>query len=172
MPGTDGCVSTNKPRSSELWTKKHLPFGLESLVINKKKREEFVQICLALENKVKILILQGPSGCGKNAMIDCFGEQYNYEIVRFKDERSGFVADVFGMNEGFKSEDEEDAFDRWYPDDLENMIFFIKSVTKCGHARTETGSTQTVPKASSFSSFSTKSAFTKKAATAIINKNT
>jgi SPX domain protein involved in polyphosphate accumulation len=62
-------------------------------------------------------------------MIDCFGEQYNYEIVRYKDEKSGFCADVFGQNNGFESE-EEDTFARRYPDDLEKMLYFIKSINK------------------------------------------
>ena len=34
--------------------------------------------------------MQGPSGSGKNSMIDCFGEQKGYEIIRYKDEKSKY----------------------------------------------------------------------------------
>lgn len=53
------------------------------------------------EPRLKILLIQGPSGSGKNSMIDVFGEQYNYEIIRYKDEKSSNVCDVYGRNDGF-----------------------------------------------------------------------
>ena len=46
-PVTDGTISTNKDAANDLWTKKHRPFNMEAHVINKKKKEEFVNICLA-----------------------------------------------------------------------------------------------------------------------------
>jgi putative ribosome biogenesis GTPase RsgA len=72
-------------------------------VINKKKKEEFVQICTQ-DNKAKILFLQGPSGCGKNSMIDAFGEQYNYEVIRYTDQKSKNVIDVYGAGDTFGNE--------------------------------------------------------------------
>ena len=33
----------------------------------------------------RLLLLQGQSGCGKNSMIDLFGETFNWQVVRYKD---------------------------------------------------------------------------------------
>ena len=64
-------------------------------------------------------------------MIDCFGEQYNYEIVRYKDEKSKNVMDVFGENAAFDDSDEDqNNFNRFYPDDLEKLIYFIRTISK------------------------------------------
>ena len=91
-PGiTGGTASCQKGDPNDLWTKKHMPSSLDSHVINKKKKEEFIKICHAsaepaqlingkIINKVKVLILQGPAGCGKNSLIDCFGKDRNFEI--------------------------------------------------------------------------------------------
>ena len=97
-------------------------------MINKKKKEEFVNICTN-EARVKILFLQGPSGSGKNSMIDCFGEQYNYEIVRYRDDKSKMVYDLY--DDGGV----EDPEDRFYPDDLENLIYYIRSNAKASMTR-------------------------------------
>ena len=83
--------------------------------------------------------MQGPSGSGKNSMIDCFGEQYNYEIIRYKDEKSSVVEDVYGGNENLNDDDED--FKRYYPDDLEKMLYFIRSIYKS--SMTKVGSTTT-----------------------------
>jgi len=40
-------------------------------------------------------------------MIDVFGEQYNYEIIRYRDEKSANVVDVFGLNEGFDGSNDD-----------------------------------------------------------------
>lgn len=114
---------------NDLWIKKYQPFNLDSHVIHKKKREEFVRMCTQ-DEKLRLLFIQGPTGSGKNSMIECFGEQYNYEIVRYRDEKSKNVVDVFGENEGFNSED-DDKFNRFYPDDLEKLIYFIRTISKC-----------------------------------------
>ena len=58
-------------------------------------------------------------------MIDCFGEQYNYEIVRYVDQKSKMMYDVYG-----DAEQDEDGFNRFYPDDLENLIYYIRSNAK------------------------------------------
>ena len=83
-----------KDGSNDLWTKKHQPTTFDAHVINKKKKEEFKNICLAsteipqvingqVMGKVKVLIVQGPAGCGKNSLIDCFGRDRNFEIIRY-----------------------------------------------------------------------------------------
>jgi len=107
-----------------MWTKKYTPFNLDGHCINKKKKEEFVHLC-SQQPQLKILFLQGPSGCGKNSLIDCFGEQYNYEVVRYTHEKSKSLVDVFGNN---NSQEEEDEIEKYaYPEDLEKMLFYIKT---------------------------------------------
>lgn len=134
-PGmTDGTVSCLKETSNDLWTKKHRPFNLDSHVINKKKKEEFVKICTAsaeppsvingrVMNKVKILILQGPSGSGKNSLIDCFGKDRNFEIIRYVEQKSSYVVDVFGENETLELDE-----NKWYPDDLSSLTAYIRQL--------------------------------------------
>jgi hypothetical protein len=112
---------------------------------------------------IKILIIQGPSGSGKNSMIDIFGDIYNYEIVRFKDEKSAWCPDLFEAN---RIEDE--GFNKWYPDDLEKLCYFIRMITKSACNRVgQSGESKTssfsAPKTTSFSSFASKgSSFGKK----------
>lgn len=39
--------------------------------------------------------------------------------------------DVFGENAAFESDDENtDNFNRFYPDDLEKLIYFIRTISK------------------------------------------
>lgn len=105
---TDGSVSNEKLVSSDLWTKKYRPRTIDRHCINSKKKEEFVKICTQ-DYRTKILILQGPSGSGKNSLIDCFGEQNNFEIVRFKDEKSKLVSDVYGDPNAINSQEDDDG---------------------------------------------------------------
>ena len=44
---TDGTTSCLKDGSNDLWTKKYRPSTFDAHVINKKKKEEFKNICLA-----------------------------------------------------------------------------------------------------------------------------
>ncbi len=91
--------------------------------MNKKKKEEFTEICLR-DKRAKILIIQGPAGCGKNSLIDCFGEQYNYQVHRYKDTGASMqLADTYGEAEMI---DEK----HMYPDDLENLLSFIANLKK------------------------------------------
>ena len=43
---------------------------MDELVIHPKKIDEFIQ--LTKNPELKILIIQGPSGCGKNTLIETF----------------------------------------------------------------------------------------------------
>lgn len=58
--------------------------------------------------------MQGPSGSGKNSLIDCFGQDYNFEVIRYVDQKSTNVYDVFGEGETLELDQ-----NRRYPDDLE-----------------------------------------------------
>jgi bifunctional ADP-heptose synthase (sugar kinase/adenylyltransferase) len=37
-------------------------------------------------------------------MIDAFGEQYNYEVIRYTDQKSKNVIDVYGAGDTFGNE--------------------------------------------------------------------
>jgi hypothetical protein len=131
-------TSSIKKGNNDLWIVKYCPFDLDSHVIAKKKKEEFVQICKD-DNRVKILMLQGPSGCGKNSLINCFGEQYNFEIVRYKDHKTKNVLDVYGTSATFGgSDDEMEQENQFYPDDLENLIYFIRNIIKASKGQKNT----------------------------------
>ena len=63
-------------------------------------------------------------------MIDAFGEQYNYEILRYKDEKSKFQEELYGQTEMLGEDEIEDKYKKMYPDDLENLVYFIRSLKK------------------------------------------
>lgn len=65
--GEQKIVSKNEQR--ELWIDKYEPKSVPELAMNKKKVQEFVEIA---EREHGILILHGPTGCGKTAMIKAF----------------------------------------------------------------------------------------------------
>ena len=101
-----GSSSTIKPGSSDLWIVKYCPNDMDAHVINKKKKEEFVNICKE-DKRAKILIMQGPSGSGKNSLINAFGEQYNFEVVKYKDHKTKNVTDVYGNAATFGGSEDE-----------------------------------------------------------------
>lgn len=101
--------------------------------------------------------MQGPSGCGKNSLIDCIGEQNNFEIVRFKDEKTKLVSDVYGDPNAINSQEEDEGAPKWqYPDDLEQLLYFIRQNFKFSNQRTDQPTNKTSafskPNTSSFSS--------------------
>ena len=73
--------------------------------------------------RVKVLIIQGPAGCGKNSLIDCFGKDRNFEIIRYQEQKSSNVIDVFGEGETCELDE-----NRWYPDDLSALIGYIRQL--------------------------------------------
>ena len=52
----------------EMWTEKYLPTSMDELCIKADKVEAFTQ----LVQSSRILVLTGPSGCGKNSLIRTF----------------------------------------------------------------------------------------------------
>lgn len=80
------------------------------------------------------------------------------------------MVDVYGDGDTFRN-----GFESFYPDDLENLIYFIRQIIKSalglGPSVSAVGSVQ--PKSTSFSSFAQKSSFAKKkAGSSIAQKNT
>jgi len=67
--------------NSYLWVDKYAPKEVVDLAVNKKKVGEFMELLSRRElngrPSTQILILLGPSGCGKNALLKTFCEQEN-----------------------------------------------------------------------------------------------
>ena len=62
---------------------KYQPQNLASCKIHKKKKDEFVNF---MNDKVmKIAIIRGPPGCGKNAMIKAYCTENNIDLVKYSD---------------------------------------------------------------------------------------
>jgi ABC-type cobalamin/Fe3+-siderophores transport system ATPase subunit len=83
----------------------------------------------------RVLIFIGPPGSGKNTLIDCYCRQHDIQLVRYKEEKEKILLDTFQYNDKV-------------PEDLDNLIEFIKSnskTTKAAYFKTK----------SAFSGFST-----------------
>ena len=71
--------------------------------------------------QTKILVLTGTPGSGKNAMINAYGKTRNVKVVRFHDVKGSSVKEVSEVKRFHDKEEEP------YPEDLENLIFFLRS---------------------------------------------
>jgi hypothetical protein len=45
-------------------------------------------------DEVKVLLLTGPHGCGKNSLINIYCKEHNIKIIRYKDEEYSMYADT------------------------------------------------------------------------------
>ncbi len=72
---------------NSLWIEKHAPKTIEELVINKKKVQEFIDI-VEENGGGGILVLHGPPGSCKNALINAFCSQKSVKLVRFTDTKT------------------------------------------------------------------------------------
>lgn len=62
---------------------KYAPQTLEECWIHKKKKDEFKAF---MEDKtMKIAIIWGPPGCGKNAMINAYAKENNIQVDRYNE---------------------------------------------------------------------------------------
>lgn len=68
---------------------------------------------------VKILILTGQPGCCKNTLLDVYCKENRIKLIRFIDQKEEHITDVF-ERKTFAGTKES------YPDDLENLLAFIK----------------------------------------------
>ncbi len=68
---------------------------------------------------VKMLLFTGPAGSGKNSLIDVYCKERDIDVIRYQDESESRYYDMEFEN-GFKK-------DYQYPEDLENLIYFIKT---------------------------------------------
>ena len=54
-------------------------------------------------DKIRLLLFTGPTGSGKNSLIDVYCKENNIEVSRFRDEKDStyydFDADVLNMRE-------------------------------------------------------------------------
>lgn len=89
----------------------------DELIIQKPKIQEFEQI---MSNpQAKLLLFTGPAGSGKNSLIDVYCKSHSIEVLRYKDEHESKFYDI-EFDNGFMK-------DYSYPEDLENLIYFIKT---------------------------------------------
>ena len=89
--------------------------------MHKKKKEEFIELIRG--GKCRLLFIQGQSGSAKNTMIDLFGEAFNWDVVRYKDQKSKYVEDTFGERRTLEYDE-----NKFYPDDLDNMLSFVNGL--------------------------------------------
>lgn len=64
--------------------------------------------------------MTGPPGCGKNTLLNVYCKQKNVQLIKFRDVKETYLSEV---SEKKKFEGTED----YYPEDLENLLYFLKS---------------------------------------------
>jgi len=97
-----------------MWTEKYQPKRLEDLCIKQDKIDAFSD----LVKTSRILVLTGPSGCGKNSLIRTFSKEENLVLKYHFDIKASWVDDL-GLNYDH---------DSIMPDDLQGLIGFIKEI--------------------------------------------
>ena len=103
-----------------LWIEKHAPQTMEELVVNKKKKDEFVEIA----NGGGFLVLHGAPGSCKNALINAYCQQNGIKLVRHSDIKTQHLEELYGQKRAIAGYGRSAQ----YPDDLENLIAFIRRV--------------------------------------------
>ena len=108
-----------------LWIDKHAPQTTEELVVNKKKVKEFSEIA---EGTGGFLVLHGTPGSCKNAMIRAYCLQNRVRLVNHSDIKTHHLDDVYGARQTVAGVEKLAQ----YPDDLENLIAFIRRQANSG----------------------------------------
>jgi len=68
------------------------------MILQEKKIQEFSSIMG--NSKVKLLMMAGPPGCGKNSLIDLYCKKNNFQVVRYKEEQdSQCLHEALGINQ-------------------------------------------------------------------------
>ena len=99
-----------------MWIEKYAPKCTDDLAINKQKIREF----LNLAQSPGLLILTGPPGCGKNALINAYVTEKGHKLYKYTETNTQHMDELYGEKElvlGGK---------KFYPSDLENLITFIR----------------------------------------------
>lgn len=112
---------------------KYAPKTLDEVIIQDKKVQEFISI--VSNDKARLLLLSGPPGCGKNTLIDLYCKQNNIQVVRYKDEQdSKYVYDSLEI-----AKDPLLRNQQAYPNDLENLIHYLRINAKAQSASAVSG---------------------------------
>ncbi|CDW87611.1 cell cycle checkpoint protein rad17-like [Stylonychia lemnae] len=104
--------------SEELWTQKYIPTSLDELIIQKAKISEFER--LLNEQTLKLIIFTGPTGSGKNTLINTYCNQNDIQLIRYKFQNESRYYDL-EIDSGIRN------FGQTYPSDLESLIYFIRT---------------------------------------------
>ena len=73
----------------------------------------------------KLLILQGPPGCGKNAMINAYAAEKGLDVIRFKNIESLLITDQVKSTSNRLNAYQEKVGNTAGSDELDNMINFV-----------------------------------------------
>ena len=117
--GKRGAAKAGEPERT-LWIEKHAPQTMEELVVNKKKKDEFVEIA----NGGGFLVLHGAPGSCKNALINAYCQQNGIKLVRHSDIKTQHLEELYGQKRAIAGYGRSAQ----YPDDLENLIAFIRTM--------------------------------------------
>ena len=78
--------NVRRPKDERLWTDKYTPYTQDELAVHKNKVDQVRQWCnQALEGQKnkKILLMTGPPGSGKTAVIKMLSLELNFEIIEW-----------------------------------------------------------------------------------------
>ena len=121
----DDKVMDSQEWKSTIWIEKYAPKTLTELAIQKKKLEEFLE----LADNPGVLVLTGPPGSGKNALLNAYASEKALKLVKYQETNTLYDEDVYGRRK------EVMGGRAYYPKDVEDLISFVRKYTDIGRSR-------------------------------------